>query len=73
MEHQEDRFMTQLERLFWQKAISVLSSGNKMVAATVRVGAYFMPRVGHANLVLKTVFWACIGLSIGLGIGVLIG
>ena len=60
------------ERLFWKKAIPLLSSGNKMVESVIRAGARVFPLVQQSNLPLKALFWACIGLSLGLGIGVLI-
>lgn len=62
-----------IEKYFWQKTIPLLSSGNRAVAAVVRAGARLYPLVEQANLPLKALFWACIGLSLGLGIGVLLG
>ena len=62
-----------IERYFWQKAIPLLTSGNRFMAAVVRTGDYILPRLQQSNFGLKALFWACIGLSLGLGIGILIG
>ena len=64
---------TQLEQRFWDKTIPMLSAGNRTVATIVNVGSYFYPRVQRANFAIKAIFWAWMGLSIGLGIGMLIG
>jgi hypothetical protein len=62
-----------IEGYFWQTAIPLLSSGNRTIAAIVRVGARIYPILEQASLPLKALFWAWVGLSIGLGIGILIG
>jgi hypothetical protein len=64
---------TQIERIFWHQTIPMLSSGNRAVATLVNVGSYFYPRVQAANFFIKAIFWACIGLSLGLGIGIVFG
>ena len=62
-----------LERYFWTIAIPLLSSGNRTVNAIVRIGGRIYPMLRETNLLLKTLFWGAIGLSLGLGIGVLFG
>jgi hypothetical protein len=62
-----------IERYFWQKAIPLLTSGNRFLAGLVRTGDYVLPRLQQSGFFLKAIFWACIGLLLGLGIGVLIG
>ena len=64
-------FKNQLEKLFWHKTIPMLSSGNKAVATIVNIGSYVYPRLQRSNFFIKALFWGCMGLSLGLGIGVL--
>jgi hypothetical protein len=66
------QIINRLEKAFWHNAIPLLSSGNRVVTAIVNLGAYYYPRVQRLSFFFKAVFWACIGLSLGLGIGVLI-
>ena len=61
-----------LEKAFWHNAIPLLSSGNRLVAAMINFGAYYYPRMKRISFALKAIFWASIGLSLGLGIGVLV-
>ena len=63
----------QLERVFWHRTIPMLSSGNRAVATLVNVGSYFYPRVQASNFIIKAMFWAILGLSLGLGIGIVFG
>jgi hypothetical protein len=62
-----------LERYFWHRAIPLLSSGNQTVTAMVRIGGRVHQILQNTSLPLKVLFWSAIGLSIGLGIGILIG
>jgi hypothetical protein len=62
-----------VERFFWKKTIPLLLSGNRFMAAVVRTGDYILPQLQESGFIYKAVFWAVIGLSLGLGIGTLIG
>ena len=62
----------QIEKVFWQAAIPLLSSGNRAVTTVLNFGAFYYPKIQQINFALKAAFWACIGLSIGLGIGILV-
>lgn len=65
-------FNQSLERRFWNVVIPWMQKEPEMVEKLLNIGYYFMDRLPKRNLLVQAIFWICIGLSFGLGIGILL-
>jgi hypothetical protein len=65
-------FNQHLERKFWELVIPMMRKDTKLVEKLVSVGYHFIDRFPKRNLLVQSIFWICIGLSLGLGIGILL-
>ena len=61
-----------LEMRFWEMAIPMMSSNSPTVRKLVKIGYHAYNQYQPKNILFKMMFWSCIGLSFGLGIGLLI-
>ncbi|HAY85888.1 MAG TPA: hypothetical protein DCY42_13520 [Chloroflexi bacterium] len=65
-------FNQNIERKFWEIVIPLMRKEPKIVGKLVAIGYYFMGRIPKQNFLVQSIFWICIGLSLGLGIGILL-
>ncbi|MEJ2510789.1 MAG: hypothetical protein P8Y72_04230 [Anaerolineales bacterium] len=65
-------FNQQIERKFWEVVIPLMRKEPKIVGKLVNLGYYFIERMPKRNFLVQSIFWICVGLSIGLGIGILL-
>jgi hypothetical protein len=61
-----------LERKFWKVVIPLMKNEPELVEKLVNIGYHFLDRLPKRNLLVQSIFWICIGLSLGLGIGILL-
>lgn len=61
-----------IERKFWGLIIPWMRKEPKIVEKIASIGYYFIDRMPKRNFLVQSIFWVCIGLSIGLGIGILL-
>ena len=61
-----------IERKFWEVVIPLMSNEPKIVQRIAGVGYYFLNRIPKRTVLVQSIFWICIGLSLGLGIGILL-
>lgn len=66
-------FQQKIEVGFWQFVIPRMKDKPDMVKKIANIGFYVQKRLPKKNLFLQAVFWIGTGLSIGLGIGILLG
>jgi len=65
-------FNETLERKFWEVVIPLMRKEPELVKKIAKFGFYFLDRYPKRTLVVQSIFWICLGLSLGLGIGILL-
>lgn len=65
-------FNENIERKFWEIVIPMMKNESPAVEKIVNIGYHFLDRLPKRNFIVQSIFWICIGLSLGLGIGILI-
>jgi hypothetical protein len=65
-------FNENIERKFWEVVIPMMKNESPFVEKIVNIGFHFLDRFPKRNFIVQSIFWICIGLSLGLGIGILI-
>ncbi|NIW44820.1 MAG: hypothetical protein GWN30_08660 [Gammaproteobacteria bacterium] len=65
-------FNETIERKFWEVVIPLMKNEPELAKNIVNIGYIFLDRYTKRNMFIKSIFWICMGLSIGLGIGVLL-
>jgi hypothetical protein len=61
----------QTERRFWDYAIPLLESEIPIMKKFIHLGYSSYQRYRPMNFLAKSVFWACLGLTFGLAIGII--
>ena len=65
-------FNENVERKFWEVIIPMMKNESPVVEKIVSIGYHFLDRFPKRNFLVQSIFWISIGLSLGLGIGILI-
>jgi len=53
--------------------MKAMETDSPTVRRMVSVGYYFMDRVPDRSFIVQGLFWVCLGTTLGLGIGILVG
>lgn len=65
-------FNQNIERKFWEVVIPLMRKEPEIVEKLAGIGLFFADRVPKKNLLVQSLFWICMGLTLGLGIGILL-
>lgn len=66
-------FQERIEVEFWQFVIPRMKDKPEVVKRIVSSVMFVQKHLPKKSLIFQALFWICIGLSIGLGIGILVG
>jgi hypothetical protein len=59
------------ERRFWDLTIPLLESKDPIMKKFILLGYSFYQRYRPMNFLAKSAFWACLGMTFGLAIGII--
>ncbi|HKJ26189.1 MAG TPA: hypothetical protein VJ965_01005 [Anaerolineales bacterium] len=66
-------FFTTVEYEILNLLMKAMETDSPTVRRMVSVGYYFMDRVPDRSFIVQGLFWVCLGTTLGLGIGILVG
>lgn len=66
-------FQQRIEVQFWQFVIPRMKDKPEVVKRIVSSIMFVQKHLPQKSIFFKALFWICMGLSIGLGIGILVG
>lgn len=69
MIHTLKSFQQKIETEFWQFVIPRMKNQPELVGRIMQIGLFFQKRLMKTSKVFQGLFWICLGLMIGLGIG----
>ena len=57
---------------FWETIVKLLESESEVVVRIVKLGYRYKDQIPKRSFLFQMLFWSCIGLTLGLGIGIMI-
>lgn len=66
------KMLHKTERRFWDFTIPLLESEAPVMKKFIHLGYATYQSYRPLNFLAKSLFWACLGLTFGLGIGIII-